>query len=80
MEHGMTELAISEKFRLEEKQRARRKIMAAKAEPHVPKWFKERMDDNTGELGWVYSGQYWEQREARKWDKMIDIYSDKGHS
>jgi hypothetical protein len=37
-------LASAEKFRLEEKQRARRKDLAEKGEVHIPRFFIEQED------------------------------------
>ena len=41
LEYGWFDIAADEKFRLEEKQRARRKEMHAKGEVHKPRYFEE---------------------------------------
>jgi len=74
LEYGNVQLAISEKFRLEEKQRARRKDMTVKGEMHKARWFREYKDQFSGEKSWEYSGGYWESRENNKWEKIIDMY------
>ncbi|OMJ80487.1 hypothetical protein SteCoe_19236 [Stentor coeruleus] len=68
LENGDIKTATNEKFRLEEKQRAARKIMEKNNEHHVPKWFKFDGDE------WKYLGGYWECREKDKFVDLPDIY------
>ena len=75
LEYGNIELAISEKFRLEEKQRTRRKELQAKGEGHRPRWFKEIIDQITGLQSYEYLGGYWEAREKGVWEHVLDLYS-----
>jgi hypothetical protein len=42
LEIGWRDLAISEKLRLEEKQRVRRKELEDKGEVHLPRFFREQ--------------------------------------
>jgi len=41
-------LAVSEKHRLEEKQRVRRKEYEKIGKVHIPKWFEETVDNLSG--------------------------------
>merc|ERR1712023_10845 len=66
LEAGDTSLASSEKHRLEEEQRARRRERERTGAAHVTKYFKN-MEEPTSCTGfhWVYSGGYWEGRAER---------------
>ncbi|KAI3326925.1 oxysterol-binding protein [Xylariaceae sp. AK1471] len=81
MEDGEYDLAASEKNRLEEAQRARRKVRQQHGEEFMPAWFAKARCDVTGEEYWKYKGQYWIQREkfgngdASAWDGLEPIYS-----
>ena len=66
---------MSEKHRVEEKQRASRKERAAQNDEWQPRWFKQQVDEITGEPCWVYAGGYWESRAEGKWDNVPDIFS-----
>ena len=68
LESGDLKLAISEKHRVEEKQREARKVLEMKGIEYKPKWFG--MHD--GE--WIYSGGYWEARENQNFDGWPDIF------
>lgn len=75
MEHGNLSVATSEKLRLEEKQRAKRKEHDARGTHFVPRWFKESLDPETGLPKFEYKGGYWEMRSTGKWSSDIqDIY------
>ncbi|KAL9124537.1 MAG: hypothetical protein Q9217_006139, partial [Psora testacea] len=63
MEDGEYDLAATEKNRLEEKQRAKRREREAKGEEFVPKWFRKGRCEITGEEYWVTNGRYWKVRE-----------------
>lgn len=84
MEDGEYDLAATEKNRLEENQRARRRALEATADIHIPKWFKEDKCKVTGEKYWKFNGEYWTQREKAgpdgdyeaAWAGLVRIYDD----
>lgn len=63
MEDGEYDFAATEKNRLEEAQRARRKERETRGEEFVPAWFAKARCEITGEPYWKFNGQYWQQRE-----------------
>ena len=74
MEDGEYDLAATEKNRVEEKQRAKRRERESKGEEFVPRWFHKDKDAVTGEEYWLYNGQYWKAREKRDWRGCEDIF------
>jgi hypothetical protein len=84
MESGMWDEANIEKVRLEEKQRAARRIREAETEkaasegrpypPYEPVWFKKEKEPWTGSVIHVYQGKYWECKERQDWSMCPDIY------
>jgi len=78
MEDGKYDFAATEKTRLEEKQRAKRRECEANGEEHVPKWFSKGRCVVTGEEYWVSNGRYWQVREdvakGGSWDGVEDIF------
>ena len=68
LEQGDIRLAGNEKIRLEEKQRAARKILEQNSQTHQPRWFKFE----NGE--WQFKGEYWECKERGYFDNIPDIY------
>lgn len=81
MEKGEYDLAATEKNRVEEKQRARRREREASGEEFVPRWFRKAREPLTGEDFWEFKGEYWKTREAvgsgqGKWDGVEDIFFD----
>ncbi|KJE96930.1 hypothetical protein CAOG_09049 [Capsaspora owczarzaki ATCC 30864] len=74
MENGMFEEADTEKLRLEEKQRAVRKQREASGETVQPRWFARRYQPLTDADEFVYSGGYWEAKEAKNWTNVPDIF------
>lgn len=82
MEEGEYDFAADEKNRLEEAQRARRRVREAKGEEFVPAWFYKTRCDVTGEEYWQFNGKYWEQREKAgngdptAWEGLEPIYED----
>jgi hypothetical protein len=74
MEDGEYDFAATEKHRVEEKQRAKRRDREAKGEEFEPKWFTKAKCEVTGEEYWVYNGQYWRCRERRDWSACEDIF------
>ncbi|KAI1420842.1 Oxysterol-binding protein-domain-containing protein [Xylaria sp. FL1777] len=81
MEDGEYDFAASEKNRLEEGQRARRKWRQQNGEEFEPAWFTKAVCEVSGVEYWKYNGQYWIQREkfgngdASAWDGLEPIYS-----
>ncbi|KAI0534040.1 Oxysterol-binding protein-domain-containing protein [Xylaria digitata] len=81
MEDGEYDFAATEKNRLEEAQRARRKVRQQTREEFMPAWFEKAVCDVTGVEYWKYNGQYWIQREKfgngdkSAWDGLEPIYS-----
>jgi len=63
MEEGEYDFAATEKNRLEQNQRARRREREEKGEEFVPAWFTKKQCEVTGEDYWHFNGKYWDQRE-----------------
>ncbi len=74
LENQDLDLAGSEKHRLEEKQRARRRENERHKRVHKPLYFTETYDDLTGELVYLYTKDYWEDKKIGKLDHFPDIY------
>lgn len=70
MEEGDIETAGKEKDRLEEKQRAVRRVMEKQREEWQPRWFRLTRHDITGQDVWVSNDKYWQ----RNWSICPDIY------
>ena len=70
----MQDLAVQEKLRLEEKQRAARKERHDRGEEWSPRWFKRTVDADSGEEGWAFQGEYWESRERGTWENVADLF------
>lgn len=73
MEEGEYDLAATEKNRVEEGQRARRRIREAKGEEFEPRWFKKSKHPVTGEEYWDFTHTYWNVRNQvadgqQKWE------------
>ncbi|KAI1365264.1 Oxysterol-binding protein-domain-containing protein [Xylaria arbuscula] len=81
MEDGEYDFAATEKNRLEEAQRARRKVRQQNGEEFKPAWFEMATCEVTGVEHWKYNGNYWIQREKfgngdeSAWDGLEPIYS-----
>ncbi|KAJ4398404.1 Oxysterol-binding protein 3 [Didymella pomorum] len=80
-EEGDLDKAEALKARLEERQRARRRVMEEHGEEWKPKWFTKAKPEEAAALGdeevWrLKSGKdgYWESREAVKWDGVVDVF------
>ncbi|NXA14086.1 OSBL6 protein, partial [Sapayoa aenigma] len=71
LEEGNIEAAASEKLRIEELQRARRRYMEENGIEYVPKFFKKVIDANQREA-WVTNETYWELRKDPGFSK-VDI-------
>lgn len=82
MEDGEYDFAATEKNRLEEAQRGRRKIREAEGEEFVPAWFSKARCEVTGEMYWKFNGEYWARRERHAagdesaWDGLEPIFED----
>ena len=74
LEDGETDLAIKEKHRLEESQRARRREMEKNKQEHVPLYFEKRSIEETKEVIFQMNGRYWEDRDKRDWSKSVNIF------
>ncbi|XP_067994608.1 oxysterol-binding protein-related protein 6 isoform X4 [Melanerpes formicivorus] len=71
LEEGNIEAAASEKLRIEELQRSRRRYMEENGIEYVPKFFKKVTDANQREA-WVTNDTYWELRKDPGFSK-VDI-------
>jgi hypothetical protein len=67
MEEGEYDFAATEKHRVEEKQRAKRREREMKGEEYAPKWFSKNKCPITGEEFWDHNGNYWKCREEHDW-------------
>ncbi|KAL7272892.1 hypothetical protein RUND412_004278 [Rhizina undulata] len=78
MEDGEYDLAATEKNRLEEKQRAKRREREERGEEWTPRWFKKSVCNVTGEEFWEFGGEYWKIREevaaGGEWRGVEDIF------
>lgn len=84
MEIGEWDRANKEKIRLEEKQRAVRRLRendaesAAKEgrayESYEPLWFAKHKDDDSDNISHVYKGTYWEAKEKQEWNECPNIF------
>lgn len=81
MEEGEYDFAATEKNRLEEGQRSRRREREANGEDFSPAWFTKARCEITGEEYWKFNGKYWDQREKAgkgdesAWAGLEQIYS-----
>ncbi|KAK3335480.1 Oxysterol-binding protein-domain-containing protein [Cercophora scortea] len=81
MEDGEYDLAATEKNRLEEGQRARRREREARGEEFVPAWFTKARCEVTGVEYWQFNGRYWETRakagpegDSKVWEGLEPIF------
>jgi hypothetical protein len=74
LESQNLELAASEKHRLEEKQRHKRKEMEKSHQTHKPVYFEETYDELDGELIYKYVKDYWKDREKKNYSHLNDIF------
>ncbi|PWW79793.1 hypothetical protein C7212DRAFT_355555 [Tuber magnatum] len=78
MEEGEYDFAATEKNRLEEKQRAKRRERYEAGVEYKPRWFERGTCDVTGEEYWVFGGEYWKNRdevaEGGGWVEVEDIF------
>lgn len=74
MEDGQYDKAAEEKNRVEEKQRAARRIREATGEEWKPKFFSQQKHPVTGESYWQFNGDYWKRRQNHDWSISDDIF------
>lgn len=77
-ENGDLDKAETLKAKLEEAQRARRRLMEEKGQVWQPIWFKKlNATDATEEEIWVANSgmdSYWEKRQSGNWERVEDIF------
>ncbi|OQN97587.1 hypothetical protein B0A48_16451 [Cryoendolithus antarcticus] len=64
MEEGEYDFAAREKNRVEEGQRARRKVRESSGKEFEARWFHKARHEITGEEYWKFGGEYWPIRDA----------------
>lgn len=78
MEDGAYALAATEKNRVEEKQRAKRREREARGEEFAPRWFRKDRCPVSGEEFWRTNGEYWQTRAAlatgATWERVEEIF------
>ncbi|KAI5367804.1 Putative oxysterol-binding protein [Septoria linicola] len=81
MEDAEYDFAATEKTRVEEGQRARRRVREAKGEEFVPRWFVRAKHPVTGEEFWKFNHEYWQVRDEvaegkRNWgsERLEEIF------
>lgn len=73
-EEGLDEIAATEKLRLEQAQRERRKQQEQLGMKHDIRWFKETLNQFTQERVFEYKGGYWESRDKKDFKDILEIY------
>lgn len=76
LEQGELELATKEKHRLEEKQRHAGRLRQERNEQHKAKYFEQIEDQDTGEVYYKFSRDYWQDREKLDWQHLDNLFSD----
>ncbi|GIL87005.1 hypothetical protein Vretimale_14185 [Volvox reticuliferus] len=82
LELGEWNRATSEKLRLEEKQRAVRRIRKEAGQEYQPRWFRQVLfntKDATQPASqpgsvWEFTNEYWDARNRKDWGELPDIY------
>ncbi|XP_053367239.1 oxysterol-binding protein-related protein 7 isoform X1 [Clarias gariepinus] len=72
LEEGRVEEVDKKKDEVEEKQRERRKILAKRGEPHMPRFFRKSVDA-AGKEVWLTNGTYWKLRENPGFSNMKNL-------
>lgn len=75
-EDGEVDRAEAQKARLEERQRARRRVMEEHGQPWMPKWFIKAGTEGDEEIWRLKSGKesYWDARMRGDWDGVLDVF------
>jgi len=76
LENANIDLAASEKHRLEEKQRAWRRVDEANNQKWESRYFKKEVDPDSGETFYAYCRDYWVDRRKGDWSHLRDIFSE----
>lgn len=84
MEENKWDESNTEKVRLEEKQRLKRRAREAEAEaaadkgspypPYEPIWFAREREEGTDNVIHVYKGTYWEHKRNQDWSQCPDLF------
>ncbi|KNE54947.1 hypothetical protein AMAG_00888 [Allomyces macrogynus ATCC 38327] len=75
MEEGRYDDAAFEKNRLEEKQRAARKVREQSGAGHAqPRWFVRDYDPDSRDEYWRFTHEYWACRAKGEWPGVPDIF------
>lgn len=74
LEEGDVDAASDEKYRLEEKQRAARRLREARKEKWKPRWFDLYNDPDTHTTYYAYNGKYWDSKLRGDWSSSPDIF------
>lgn len=74
LENNNVDEASSQKYRLEEKQRAARRARESHKEQWKPRWFDLYDDPNTGTSYHRYNGKYWDAKLRSDWLACPDIF------
>jgi len=74
-EEGKIEESQAEKERLEEKQRASRRLREASGQEHRPFFFDLKYDLDVNQEIWTFNHSYWRRREKGDWEGLPDLYS-----
>jgi len=79
MEDGEYDFAATEKNRVEEKQRAKRRVREQHGEEFTSRWFEQKTCPTTGEKYWHFRGEYWKMRDEvgsgkGEWVGLEDIF------
>lgn len=80
-EQGNLDEAEIWKVKLEEAQRARRRVLEERGEQHKPRWFVKAEESPEGEEVWrIKAGKdsYWEERARGAWTGIEEIFSVPG--
>lgn len=72
LEEGQVELAASEKQRIEDLQRTRRKYLEENGLKHQPRFFRKVIDSSQRER-WVSNNTYWELRKSPGFNKLENL-------
>uniref|UniRef100_M4ASR9 Oxysterol-binding protein n=1 Tax=Xiphophorus maculatus TaxID=8083 RepID=M4ASR9_XIPMA len=72
LEEGKVAEADKKKDQVEEKQRERRKEMAKRGEEHIPRFFRNVLDEAGREV-WLYNGTYWKIRQDPGFSKTENL-------